>query len=342
MKINCVSNSSNLLEVTKDHIVGDLRKIGINKGDHLAVTLSFKSIGFVKGGPSAFIDALLETVGPDGTIMMNTFTLAFPLSEIRSDYIFDPKSTVSYTGLVPETLRKRKDSLRSQHPTNSVAAIGKLAKHLTEGHDENSSPFMPYSKLAQIGGKYLCIGIGNRLVGIRHEAQYRAGLFVVPFLIGTKYRNKKGEIKFFFGKGVPCIEKLPDMVPTLEKMGIIKRGKIGMASSILAYAGELIDAMAEMLKKNPTLNLCDNILCLQCRELERRMNLYERIENPKFFQKSILMRKIITLRNGFLLKRYNQTSFGNSKGKKVAKRTRFNLSKIFDTVVLTISRILNR
>jgi len=54
------------------------------------------------------------------------------------------------------------------------------------------------------------------------------------------------------------------------------------------------------------------------------------------------MRKIIALINGFLLKRYNQTSFGNSKGKKVAKRRRFNLSKVFDTVVATISRILNR
>jgi len=58
--------------------MGDFKKIGIQKGDHLAVTLSFKSIGHVKGGPDTFIDALIEVVGSEGTIMVNTFTVCIP------------------------------------------------------------------------------------------------------------------------------------------------------------------------------------------------------------------------------------------------------------------------
>ena len=34
-------------EINKDRLVNDLKKIGVAKGDHLAVTLSFKSIGCV-------------------------------------------------------------------------------------------------------------------------------------------------------------------------------------------------------------------------------------------------------------------------------------------------------
>jgi aminoglycoside N3'-acetyltransferase len=40
-------------QVTKERIIKDLRDIGINEGDYLAVALSFKSIGYIKGGPES-------------------------------------------------------------------------------------------------------------------------------------------------------------------------------------------------------------------------------------------------------------------------------------------------
>ena len=291
--------------VSKEQLIQDLRKIGLKKGDHLAVTLSFKSIGYVVGGPEAFIDALLEVVGPEGTIMMNTFTLDFNICNISSDYIFDIEKTMPYTGLVPRTLIKREVSIRSRHPTTSVVCIGKMSKYLTDGHNENSNPFLPYEKLAEIGGKYLAIGIGNRLVGIRHEAQRRAGLFVVPVFRGVYFRNSLGQIKLFIHLGVPCIKKLPVLVPKLESLGTIKRGKIGMASAIIASADKLINLMTSMLKENPALNLCDDLYCYKCRELERRMNLYGRIVNPKLFQRNRFIRTVLSWRNNLLLKRVN-------------------------------------
>ncbi|WP_455277740.1 AAC(3) family N-acetyltransferase [[Eubacterium] cellulosolvens] len=267
-------------KITQNDIVKDLRKIGVKKGDHLAVALSFKSIGHVIGGPKAFIKALLETVDSNGTIMMPTFT--------RTCYIFDYKSTPAYTGLVPETFRKQKNSIRSRHPTNSVAAIGSLAEYLTIDHNEKSGAFSPYSKLAKVGGKVLCIGLGDNLIAIRHEAQNIAGLLKkVPIKIPIKYRNDNGEIKSSTRKdGGGCVKKLPELVPILREGGFVVDGKIGMADSILVPAKEALDNMADILRKKPYLNLCDNIFCYWCRELERRMNLYDQIDNPKLFQKS--------------------------------------------------------
>ena len=87
--------------------------------------------------------------------MMNAYTKQFHLSKIASgkvNYVFDYRKTPAWTGIMPETLRKRKGSIRSRHPICSVTAIGKNSRYLTEDHDENSSPYEPYSRLAKIGG----------------------------------------------------------------------------------------------------------------------------------------------------------------------------------------------
>lgn len=303
-------NSPKGLVVSKDRLISDLRRMGVSEGDHIAVTLSFKSIGYVDRGPETFIDAVLEVLGPDGTLLMNTFTRTFPLSMIPSDYVYDKRTTPVWTGLVPETLRRRRGSTRSHHPSFSVAAVGRLAQYLTKDHDENSNLFLPYSRLAEADGKYLSIGLANRLVAIRHEAQRLAGLFdLVPQWRGVKYKDIQRRMRIHIYNALPCIRKLPELVPALEKMGIVETGKIGMARSLLAPAKDLLHAMAEMLEKDPTLNLCDDILCLWCREAERRLDLYERIENPRFFQSNLFLMRIIALINGFRLNKYRFLSF---------------------------------
>jgi aminoglycoside N3'-acetyltransferase len=239
--------------IDKNQLNQKPQKHGITKGDHVAVALSFKSIGFVKGGPDAFIDALLDVVGSEGTIFMNAHTLSFPLSEIDPTYVFDPESTHPVVGLVPNVFWKRKGSIRSRHPTCSIVASGRLAKYFTDGHDEHSKAYLPYERQAQLGGKYLFIGTDDRLVAVRHEAQRQAGLFIVPTTMGVQYKNLNGKINVFFWMFPPCAKKLPKMMPRLEKMGIVKRGVIGRAPSIVCSA-RLLDAMSGILKENPTMN----------------------------------------------------------------------------------------
>jgi aminoglycoside 3-N-acetyltransferase len=322
-------------EIGKDRIKADLRKIGVAKGSHVAVALSLKSIGHVKGGADTVIDALLEAVGPEGTIMMHTFTGLFAISKIPTDYLFD-QSTEPNTGLVPRNFLKRPETIRSHHPAVSVAAAGKLAKYLTKDHNEHSEPYLPYQKLAQINGKYLAIGIGNRLVGIRHEAQRRAGLWIVPMLVGTQYLNREGVRALFVWSLPPCVKNAPQLVPLIEEMGIIKRGKIGNAPSIITPAKELIDTMANILKKDPTLNLCNDIFCLQCRELERSMDLYSKIDNPKLFQRNLFTRKLIELRNKMILEKFSYVSYVES-----SRKNKIHLINLLEFPPSRIVRLAN-
>ncbi|MFO7560827.1 MAG: AAC(3) family N-acetyltransferase [Desulfobacterales bacterium] len=308
-----MNNSSRKTEVSRQHIVRDLKAMGIDKGDHLALGISFKSIGYIVDGPEALIDALLETVGPEGTIMMNTFTEFFYPAEIKYgwiDYIFDSETTKVNTGIVPETLRKRKNAIRSKHPTHSVAAIGKMAEYLTECHDETSSAFLPFSRLSEINGKYLAIGIGERLVGFRHQAQYLAGLLdVVSWRRCVKFKAKDGQIKTFILRDRGgCPKRLSELVPHIRKAGLVQDGKIGMAVSLLVPAKEALGRMAELLKKNPESYLCGSVSCLWCRELERKLNLYDKIENPRYFQKNIVIRKLVGAMNWLREKDYKMVT----------------------------------
>jgi aminoglycoside 3-N-acetyltransferase len=305
------------IPVTKKQIIADLRMIGLKRGDHVAVTLSLRSIGFVIGGPNTLIDAVLDVVGPEGTIMMNTFTKNFRASAIPKDYVFDRSTTIPYTGLVPTVIIKRKGAVRSRHPTCSVTAIGKLSEYLTMDHDEKANDLLPYKKLAEIGGKYLAIGLGNRLVAIRHEAQRRAGYFdSLPAACGVRYKNAEGETKLFIRNRLPCTRNLHKIVPRIEHESLIKRGKIGNAPSIFAPADKLIEALSTILKEKPELSLCDDCFCLYCRDLERRKNLYSKIQNPKIFQKSRLVRIMLRFRHKYVLKRDSSISLVNSSLKK--------------------------
>ena len=279
--------------VSAEDIVADLRDLGVAPGDHLGLGISLKSLGPVTGGPDALIDAILEAVGESGTILIPTYTAAHRLSEVRSGkdtILFDPGSTPSYTGIVGEKVRTRESAVRSRHPTNSMAAIGRLAVHFTEGHDETAPAYSPYSRLAAAGGKILSIGIGDRLVGIRHEAQHLAGLLdVVPKRMAVRYVDSRGEERLFVRTDPGgCVRVLPALVQDLRRLGHVKDGRVGAARATLSAARGVLEAMARMLTENPAINLCRMASCAWCRELERRLNLYDRIEDPRFFQNPVV------------------------------------------------------
>jgi aminoglycoside 3-N-acetyltransferase len=305
--------------LTKDQLKKDLLRLGLEKEDNVAVALSFKSIGYVQGGPNTFIDALLEVVGSKGTIMMNTFTHSKSLFGLTPDHVFDSKKTIPYTGLIPRTLLQRDGSIRSQHPNNSVVAIGFYAKYLTVDHDGRSNPFLPYEKLGQINGKYMCIGLGNRFVAIRHQAQVRANLFRAPIFLSSYYKRPIGGKGLFVVKHPPCIDNLHNIVPIVEEKMFFSRGKVGLADTILVNAEELLEVMAKILKRNPELGLCNRLFCFNCRYIERHLNLYSKIKHPRFFQKNAIAKTAISCMNRLVLSQFRYAIFQEGEDKIIKK-----------------------
>jgi len=242
--------------VNKEDIKADLRKLGLKKGDSVGAHSSLRSFGRVKGGADAVIDALLEIVGEKGNIVMSTHSanlvevqrtpeeIAMGVSWLFKIAPYDPEKTPVRTGIIPETFRKRKDVIRSSHPSNSVAAWGPKARDLSEG----------WHKLLELDGYLLLIGVGLDRCTAMHLAEKRARFpehilkkITPPKWLVEKYPEDQWE--WDFGP-YPDFAKLTK--PCLEH-GIMKTVKVGESTLRLVKLKELIDLYVEYLEKDPDL-----------------------------------------------------------------------------------------
>ena len=178
--------------VLKQDILAALKKIGISEGQTIMVHTSLSSMGFVCGGAQIVIEALLESVGTDGTIMMPTQswknldpTAGVHWEEpeewwqsIRDNWpAYHKDITPTNTmGAVAEMFRKWPGTLRSDHPARSAAANGKYAAYLTQGHDLSNifGEGSPIGKIYELDGYVLLIGVGYDKNTSLHLADVRA------------------------------------------------------------------------------------------------------------------------------------------------------------------------
>lgn len=178
--------------VLKNDIISALKEIGVKRGQTIMVHTSLSSLGFVCGGAQIVIEALVECVGDEGTIMMPTQSWKNLDPEagvhweepkewwqtIRENWpAYDKNITPTNTmGAVAEMFRRWPGALRSDHPARSVAAYGKQAKYLTENHDLSNifGDGSPIGKLYELDGYVLMIGVGYDKNTSLHLADARA------------------------------------------------------------------------------------------------------------------------------------------------------------------------
>jgi len=133
-------------ELTQAEIVGQLRKLGVKRGDLLLVHSAVAGCGYIKGGAKTVIVALREAVGPEGTLLFPAFTrpyvnLGGPCREwdFRP---YDPQDPAQiWTGTLPKTvLKKYPDVRRSRHLSHSWCGFGPLAEECLVRHDPADPP----------------------------------------------------------------------------------------------------------------------------------------------------------------------------------------------------------
>lgn len=239
--------------ITKTDIVKGLKRIGITKGDHLFVHTSLSSFGHVSGGANTVINALLQAVGPTGTVMVPTFGC--------TDGVFDPAKSETGLGAVPKAFWKRKNAVRSQHALASVAAIGSKAKWLTQDHENARLAHgknTPYARLAEIEGKILLLGVDQDRSTFLHIAEE---LTSQPYLRPKKgsYKDAKGKVRkktwpYFPGPHRNFI----GMQSWLEASGPVQKTLIGSCIAQVMPAKELSTALMARIKDEPALFLSSN------------------------------------------------------------------------------------
>jgi len=274
------------MDYNKDTLKRDLKRIGIGEGETVLVHSSLKNIGYVKGGPDTVVDALLETVGTTGTIAMPAFSYCF-LKEGTQP--FSLSETPSRVGLITETFRKKEETLRSNHPTHSIAARGKHARLITENH-KGLSPYNrkgPFGKLYQLNSKILFIGCGLAPNSTLHAIEDWAGL---PYLTPEKaiIKDKIGREKIVEVERTPSGHRdfysgnNSKIVKIFNEYNLIKEGKIGKANVCLIEMKKLVDICLKLVKNKRDIFLCDSIKCDFCRRARYKINCWKKGEPTTF------------------------------------------------------------
>ena len=178
---------------TASTLFNALREVGLDTGDVVCVHAALSNLGYVCGGARTVVDTLIELLGPDGTLMMPTYTRdtadprewQYPPAPpewldrlVEETPPYDPlKSPTQRMGLISELFRTYPNVRRSGHPVSSVAAHGPQAQFLTEkvGLNNRFGPESPYGRLTKIGGKILLLGAPFETMSLLHLSQYLIG-----------------------------------------------------------------------------------------------------------------------------------------------------------------------
>ena len=173
---------------TETSLRRDLVGIGVAGEMTLLVHSSLSSIGWVVGGAATVVRALLGVLGERGTLVMpaatphctDPATWASPrvpeawLAEVREHLpIFDPRTTPTARGAICETFRTWPDTLRSNHPVESVCARGAASTSITCEHPLAFSEGRggPFEKLYDLDCRVLLLGVGFNRCTALHFAE---------------------------------------------------------------------------------------------------------------------------------------------------------------------------
>ncbi|WP_347597304.1 AAC(3) family N-acetyltransferase [Acrocarpospora sp. B8E8] len=169
----------------------DLRGLGVGPGDVVIVHSSLKSLGYVVGGVQAVIQALLDVLGPEGTLVVPTQTgdnsdpSGWRNPPVPADWWpvvreespgYDPSRTPSqWMGIIPETVRTWPGAKRSAHPWLSFAALGKNADVIIADHqlDDALGDKSPLGAIYRLDGKVLLLGVGHDSNTSLHLGEWR-------------------------------------------------------------------------------------------------------------------------------------------------------------------------
>ncbi|MCD0443216.1 aminoglycoside 3-N-acetyltransferase [Glycomyces sp. A-F 0318] len=176
--------------LTRSSLAEDLRRIGLARGDAVMAHAAFSRVGTVLGGPDALVDAVLDAVGPDGTLLSyqdwelgaDVWDEDGRVPAALRDHVppYDPATArpARDHGVLAAVIGTRIGVRRSGNPGAAVAALGARAEAFTADHplDFGYGEGSPFARLAAAGGRVLMVGAPLDTMTILHHAEHLADL----------------------------------------------------------------------------------------------------------------------------------------------------------------------
>jgi aminoglycoside 3-N-acetyltransferase len=241
-------------------LTDDLLRLGVAPGGVLLMHSSFKSVGFVPGGPQAVVQAVLDALGPDGTLVVPTHTSDnsdpkdWSRPPVPADWWepirheapgFDPDRTPAsaWMGVLAETARTWPGARRSDHPQVSFAAVGPHADAIVTGHrlDDALGESSPLGAVNRLGGQVLLLGVGHDSNTSMHLAEWRQP-DPPRHTVGASIRQPDGTARWVTWSDVEEDEgAFAQIGADLEDTGVVRVGSVGRATARLMDQRAVVD-----------------------------------------------------------------------------------------------------
>jgi aminoglycoside 3-N-acetyltransferase len=257
--------------ITTPTVVNGFRELGIKLGDALLVHTSLSSFGHVQGVAQTILEALTETVGSNGTLMMPTLSAGrFDPSEWRNPPVpeddwdriryetplYHPLKTPTLNvGVVSELFRTWPGSRRSGHLHSSFAAWGRYRDELLKIHrlEDRFGESSPLARFYEINGSVLFLGTGFDTNTCFHLAEYRQSN--PPIRTFRAVVLEGGQRKLIEYTDVDTNSSVfAKMGKVFERECSVKKTTIGKAPCRLFSVQDAVDFAVEWLARNPAKN----------------------------------------------------------------------------------------
>jgi aminoglycoside N3'-acetyltransferase len=278
---------------TESALIRNFMSLGIEGGDTVLIRAAIRPVGCINNGAKKVLNALLSTVGDEGTVVSLSFTGCSFINKPRHEDAFT-RMTPTYAGALAQTMLEHPKSSRSKHPMCSYVAIGKNAEFITIDHGPESPAYEPIRKIMELRGKMILVGCVSSSPGFTttHLAEYDLGLMnriMFPWLNSVYYLDDQGQYQLFQRRDEGfCSKSFFKFYTYYVRAGILRAGVVGNAYSISVPAQEAYCIEKQILSKNPKFNICDNPYCFVC-----NAHRWDRVYMLPFYLIRILLRKFV-------------------------------------------------
>jgi len=251
--------------LARDDYLAALAAVGVPEGGVVMVHSSLSRFGYVEGGAATVIDALLEALGPEGTLAM---------PGLSCSWVGRPPYNLAETpvrvGAIPDAFRRRPGVLRSAHPTHSVLALGPLAERIVGDHTPARPVFSPegaFGQLYELDAWVLMLCPLNANT-ILHMAEERAGLLRTDLVAHVIQDGERRQVTVVHA---PWHANFDRHYEVLRQRGQLREATLGESTITLMRARDAVDAALENLREDPTLAMGADCDCEFCRNIRARL-----------------------------------------------------------------------
>ncbi len=265
------------MTVVMNDIRRAVRTLGLS-GRPVCVHSSLRSFGRVEHGATTILQGLLA----EGcTVLVPSFSIAafaieppasaemrparngldyegsttFYLAGGRDTYRPDTREIDLSMGAIPAAVVNWPERIRGDHPLNSFAAIGPLARLLLQ--DQNfTDVYAPLRALTERNGAIVLMGVGLERLTFLHYAEQAAGR--IPF---RRWANGPDGKTLLVAVG-SCSEGFDHFAPLLAPFN--QQFLVGESIWQVFPARETLEAAVQAMQRNPSITHCDDDECERC------------------------------------------------------------------------------